>query len=63
MMNDPIVEEVRRYREAHAARYNNDLGAICKALKDREKASSRKLVNRSPRRAIRVPAQLSSRAE
>ncbi|WP_299696753.1 type II toxin-antitoxin system VapC family toxin [Hydrocarboniphaga sp.] len=49
MMNDPIVEEVRRNRQAHAARYNNDLAAICKALKAREASSGRIVVNRPPR--------------
>lgn len=49
MMNDPIVEEVRRNRQAHAARYNNDLVAICKALQTREKSSGRVVVNRPPR--------------
>ena len=49
MMNDPIVEEVRRNRRAHAARYNNDLVAICNALKAREQSSGRVVVNRPPR--------------
>lgn len=48
-MNDPIVEEVRRHRQAHAARYNNDLSAICKALQAREQSSGRVVVNRAPR--------------
>jgi hypothetical protein len=48
-MNDPIIEEVRQFRQAHAARYNNDLSAICKALQSREKASERIVVNRPPR--------------
>ena len=50
MVNDPIVEEVRRLRQAHAARYNNDLAAICEALKARERSSSRVVVNRPARR-------------
>lgn len=49
MMDDPIVEEVRKHRQAHAAKYSNDLKAICAALKIREQQSSRKVVNRSPR--------------
>ncbi len=40
MMDDPIVEEVRKHRQAHAAKYNNDLKAICAALKIREQQSS-----------------------
>jgi len=49
MMSDPIVEEVRRNRRAHAARYNNDLMAIFKVLQERECSSSRTVVNRPPR--------------
>ena len=48
-MNDPIIEEVRQHRQAHAARYNNDLAAICKALQSREQTSGRIVVNRQPR--------------
>ena len=36
-MNDPIVDEVRRIRDAHAARFNYDLDAIFKDIKEREK--------------------------
>ena len=50
MMNDPIVEEVRRHRQAFAARYNNDLAAMCQALKARDQSSSRVVVNRPARR-------------
>ena len=35
MINDPIVEEVRRYRKEHAAQYGNDptvSGSISKAM-------------------------------
>ena len=31
-MNDPIVEEVRKYRDEHAKRFNYDLDAICDDL-------------------------------
>ncbi len=36
-MNDPIVDEVRRVRDAHAARFNYDLHAIFLDIKRREK--------------------------
>lgn len=54
MFEDPIVEEVRKFRKMHAAKYNNDLVAICKALKIREKQSNRKVVNRKPREIEKV---------
>ena len=38
-MNDPIVDEVRRIRDEHAARFNYDLHAIFLDIKKREKES------------------------
>ena len=38
-MNDPIVDEVRRVRDAHAAHFNYDLDAIFQDIKEREKKS------------------------
>ncbi len=38
-MNDPIVDEVRRVRDAHAARFNYDLDAIFRDIKEQEKNS------------------------
>jgi hypothetical protein len=37
MINDPIVEEIRKHRQAHAARYHYDLKAIFAALLERKK--------------------------
>ena len=36
MKKDPIVEEVRQIRDAHAAKFNYDLKAICKDYKTKE---------------------------
>jgi len=41
MATDPIVDEVRRVRNEHAARFNYDLKAIYWDLKEREKMSGR----------------------
>ena len=49
MINDPIVEEIRRYRAEHAARYGNDLGKIYEALRARQRNSTRKVITRNPR--------------
>lgn len=38
-MNDPIVDEVRRVRDAHAARFNYDLDAIFQDIRERERKS------------------------
>jgi hypothetical protein len=43
-MNDPIVDEVRRVRDAHAARFNYDLDAIFRDIKENEKKSGYKFV-------------------
>ncbi len=43
--SDPIVDEVRRVRDAYAARFNYDLRAIVRDLKEQEKLSGRKLVS------------------
>ncbi|MGH2397460.1 MAG: hypothetical protein ACRDFW_10830 [bacterium] len=49
MKSDPIVDEVRKVREAHAARFNYDLSAICADLKKKEKDSGHPLVSRQPK--------------
>jgi len=43
-MNDPIVDEVRKVRDAHAARFNYDLDAIFQDIKERERKSGLKFV-------------------
>ena len=52
MKNDPIVDEVRNNGLALAARYNDDIEAICKALKEKERTSGRRVVNRAPHRLV-----------
>ncbi len=49
-MNDPIVDEVRRVRDAHAAMFNYDLDAIFRDIKEQEKMSGLKFVSYPPRR-------------
>ena len=49
-MNDPIVDEVRRIRDAHAAKFNYDLDAIFQDIKEQEKKSGLKFVSYPPRR-------------
>ena len=47
---DPIVEEVRKVRQEHAARFNNDLKAIAEDLRRRQAEGGRKIVSFPPRR-------------
>jgi hypothetical protein len=49
-MEDPIVEEVRRIREEHAASFNYDIDAIYADLKRVEAESKLPHVSREPRR-------------
>jgi hypothetical protein len=51
MHEDPIVAEIRRIREEHAARFNYDLWAIYEDLKEQERKSGRKFVSYPPRRS------------
>ena len=43
--SDPIVAEVRRIRDAYAARFNYNLRAMYLDLKEQEKRSGRKTVS------------------
>jgi hypothetical protein len=45
MWKDPIVEELHRIREEHAAKFNNDLRAIAADLNAQERASGKPLVS------------------
>lgn len=49
MINDPIVEEVRRYRKEHAALHGNDLKKIVEALRKKEHESTRVQLNPGPK--------------
>lgn len=49
-MKDPIVEEVRRPRDAHAKQFNYALDAICEDLPKREQASGQPTASLPPKR-------------
>lgn len=34
MINDPIVDEIHRYRKEHSAQYGNDLNRIADSLRE-----------------------------
>ena len=56
-MNDPIVDEVRRVRDAHAARFNYDLDAIFRDIKEQEKTSGRKFVSLGEGQGVRASSE------
>jgi hypothetical protein len=49
-MTDPIVEEVRAARLAHAQSLNHDLAAICADLKRIERECGHQVISLPPRR-------------
>ena len=53
-MNDPIVDEVRRVRDAHAARFNYDLDAIFQDIKAQEKKSGYKFIAGVARQSVPI---------
>ena len=48
-MNDPIIDEIRRIRDEHAAAFNYDIQAIYNDLKKRQVESGRTFVSYPPR--------------
>lgn len=50
MWKDPIVEEIRRIRDAHAAKFGYDLQAIYEDLKRQERESGHEIVSFPPKR-------------
>ena len=53
-MKDPIVEEVRRARHAHAAKFGFDLHAICEDLRRKERKCGHRLVTSPPKRILKA---------
>jgi len=47
---DPIVEEIRKGRREHAAKFNYDLKAICNDLRKREIELGDRVVSLPPKR-------------
>jgi len=54
MLPDPIVEEIRLIRKAHAEKYENDLDRIVEALREEERASPHVFLNPGPKK-LSVP--------
>ena len=50
MWEDPIVEEIRKIREEHSARFDHDLERIYRDLKRMEAESGRRYVSFPARR-------------
>lgn len=50
MWHDPIVDEVRKIRDEHAARFDYDLRRIFADLREQEQKSGREYVTRPAKR-------------
>ncbi len=50
MWEDPIVAEIRKIRDEHAAKFNYDIAAICEDYRRMAKESGRQYVTFPPRR-------------
>ncbi|HOW75526.1 MAG TPA: hypothetical protein P5102_05560 [Candidatus Competibacteraceae bacterium] len=49
MKSDPIIDEVRRVREAHAAKFNYDLSAICADFIKQQNEAEYSVISRPPK--------------
>ena len=58
MRRDPIVAEVRRARETHAAQFNFDLRAIYRDLKAQEERNQHEKVSFAPKRIPPVKIEM-----
>jgi len=56
MYDDPIVADIRRLRDEYAQRFNYDLEAICRDLREQQQRSGRRVVKRRPKRPSRRQA-------
>ena len=57
MWKDEIVEEVRKVRDEYAAKFNYDLDAIYKDIKEQEKQSLRKVVSLPSKKPELLPVE------
>jgi hypothetical protein len=55
MSRDSIVDEVRAIRDEYARQFNYDVQAMCRDLKEQERASGRKTLSLPPRRLRGAP--------
>jgi len=49
-MNDPIVQEVRKFRMEHTRKFAGDLDAICADLRTTQAASGHIIVRLNPKK-------------
>lgn len=52
MWKDPIVEEIHKFREEHAKKFNYNLEAIFKDLKEKERKGGRNIISLPIKRKV-----------
>jgi len=57
MIDDPIVQDVRKARDEYARRFDYDLDAICQDLQEKQEKSGKKLVSFPPKRPEPIAGQ------
>lgn len=57
MIDDPIVEEVRKARDEYAKKFGYDLDAICQDLQEKQQQPDRKIVSFPPKRPKTTASQ------
>ncbi len=62
MHEDSVMQEVHRIKDEIAARYNYDVRALAKALREAQEKGGRKVVHREPKRIASQPPS-SAKAE
>jgi hypothetical protein len=58
-LDDEIVEEIRRRRQAHAESFDYDLKQIVKDLQRQERETGLPVVERQPRKPMAMPNRIS----
>jgi hypothetical protein len=51
-MKDPIVEEIRKFREEHSKKFGNNIDAICKDLYQHQIKCEHRLVRFKPKKIL-----------
>ena len=62
-MNDPIVEEIRKYRDAHAKKFDYDMNAICADYMASQGKSGHMVVSLKPKKLPKTCTVSSTRDE
>ncbi len=63
MYTDPIIDEIRKFRDRYAARFNYDVKAMLDDIRRRQAESGIRTVSRPPKRITPAAARVSKRSD